>query len=76
MSQSFYQFALSFRGGDLSDPKTRFAEKMFKDHSFPKVSDSFEELSSYIETLADDDLSANAFDELWEIYRTKENLGE
>ncbi|MEK4494539.1 YozE family protein [Ureibacillus sp. FSL W8-0352] len=71
MSQSFYQFVLSYRGGDLSDPKTRFAEKMFQDHSFPKISRSFEELSSYIETLADDDLSTNTFDELWEIYRIK-----
>lgn len=68
MSQSFYQFVLSYRGGDLSDPKTLFAEKMFQDHSFPKISHSFEELSSYIETLADDDLSTNTFDELWEIY--------
>ncbi|MED3662322.1 YozE family protein [Ureibacillus sp. FSL K6-8385] len=71
MYQSFYQFALSYRGGDASDPKTRFAEKMFQDHSFPKVSSSFEELSSYIETLADEDLSTQAFDELWEIYQTK-----
>lgn len=76
MNQSFYHFALTYRGGDQSDPKTRFAEKMFKDHSFPKVSTSFEELSSYIETLADDDLSANAFDELWEMYCLKENFEE
>lgn len=74
MNTSFYQFTLSFRGGDLSDNKSRFAEKMFKDHSFPKTSYSFEELSSYIETLADDDLSTSTFDELWELYRIKHGV--
>lgn len=69
MKQSFYLFVLTFRGGDLSDPKTRFAEAAFIDHSFPKTSTTFEELSSYIETKADQDLSTSAFDELWEIYQ-------
>lgn len=69
MKQSFYLFVLTFRGGDLSDPKTRFAEAAFIDHSFPKTSTTFEELTSYIETKADQDLSTSAFDELWEIYQ-------
>lgn len=69
MRKSFYLFVLTFRGGDLSDQKSRFAEAAFHDHSFPKTSTSFEELSSYIETKADHDLSTSAFDELWEIYR-------
>lgn len=69
MKQSFYLFVLTFRGGDLSDLKTRFAEAAFIDHSFPKTSTTFEELSSYIETKADQDLSTSAFDELWEIYQ-------
>jgi uncharacterized protein YozE (UPF0346 family) len=71
MNKSFYQFTLSFRGGSLTDPKARFAERMFDDHSFPKTSTSFEELSSYIETQADDALSTQAFDELWDLYRAK-----
>lgn len=71
MIQSFYQFCLSYRGGDLFDSKVRFAEKMFKDHGFPKTSHSFEEISSYIETLADDDMTTQTFDEIWEIYRLK-----
>lgn len=74
MNQSFYHFTLSFRGGDVSDSKVRFAEKMFKDHSFPKTSRSFEELSSYIETLADDDMSTNTFDEIRELYRMKHGI--
>ncbi len=71
MKKSFYMFVLSFRGGDWTDQKARFAESAFLDHSFPKTSTSFEELSSYIETMADENLSTQAFDELWDIYETK-----
>lgn len=68
MKKSFYQFVLTFRGGDLANPKTRFAESVFFDHSFPKQSTSFHELSSYIETLSDEDVSTSTFDELWQLY--------
>lgn len=71
MEKSFYHFVLTYRGGDWSDQKSRFAESAFHDHGFPKTSTSFDELSSYFETKADDDLSTSAFDELWEIYRLK-----
>jgi uncharacterized protein YozE (UPF0346 family) len=69
MKQSFYLYILSFRGGNRNDLKTRFAESAFLDHSFPKTSTSFEELSSYIETIADEEMTTQAFDELWELYQ-------
>ncbi|KGR76910.1 YozE family protein [Ureibacillus sinduriensis] len=71
MVESFYLFILSYRGGDSSDLKSQFAERAFLDHSFPKVSTSFEELSSYIETLADEQMSSQVFDELWDLYELK-----
>lgn len=71
MKKSFYHFVLTFRGGDLSDEKTKFAEKVFYDHSFPKQSTSFQELSSYIETIGDEDYSTLVFDELWQIYEER-----
>lgn len=71
MKISFYSFVLTYRGGDLNDKKSRFAESAFLDHSFPKTSTSFEELSSYIETMADEHMTTQAFDELWDIYETK-----
>lgn len=71
MKRSFYQFVITYRGGDLKDPKTKFAEKVFYDHSFPKQSVSFNELSSYVETIADEDLSTYTFDELWELYEER-----
>ncbi|WP_252990019.1 YozE family protein, partial [Sporosarcina newyorkensis] len=36
MDRSFYHFALRYRGGGKDDVKAMFAEKMFRDPSFPK----------------------------------------
>ncbi len=71
MKESFYLFILSFRGGNSWDQKSLFAERAFLDHSFPKASSSFEELSSYIETLADEHMTTQVFDELWELYEMR-----
>lgn len=71
MKKSFYHFVITFRGGDMTDPKTRFAENVFLDHSFPKQSCDFNELSSYIETLGDTEYSASTFDELWQLYEER-----
>ena len=71
--QSFYHYVLTFRGGEWSDRKVRFAESMFVDHAFPKVSTDFEELSNYLELQSDENLTIGAFDELWELYVLKYN---
>ena len=68
MKKSFYLYVLTFRGGDWSDPKVRFAEEMFHEHNFPKQSSEFDELSSYIESYATDNLKIEVFDELWALY--------
>ena len=71
MEKSFYHYVLTFRGGEWSDRKVRFAESMFVDHAFPKVSDDFDELSNYLELQSDEYLTIDAFDELWELYVLK-----
>lgn len=71
MRDSFYQFALRYRGGSKTDSKHRFAERVFELHDFPKSSTDFQELSLYIEMQADDDLPASTFDELWEEYASR-----
>ena len=71
MKQSFYLYVLSYRGGNREDRKSMFAEAAFSDHSFPKTSTSFEEISSYIEMIADDHMTTDIFDELWSIYEEK-----
>ena len=68
MNQSFYLFALKYRGGQKKDKKSRFAESMFQQHDFPKTETSFHALSEYIEELAHPELAASIFDELWEYY--------
>ncbi len=41
---------------------------MFHEHNFPKQSADFDELSTYIETYATDNLTTEVFDELWDLY--------
>lgn len=59
---------MTFRGGDMLDAKTIFAEASFTDLSFPKMSTSFEELSNYIEMKGESEFSTATFDELWALY--------
>ncbi|MDX1807354.1 MAG: YozE family protein [Paenisporosarcina sp.] len=70
MNHSFYTYALTFRGGPVSDKLAMFAEAMFYDLSFPKQSNDFEDISRYIEELAHSDMSASIFDELWLLFET------
>ena len=65
MDRSFYQFVLSYRGGEKNDPHTIFAESMFNDHSFPRYERSFDTLSRYIEEKADPQMPSILFDELY-----------
>ena len=73
MNHTFYKYVLTFRGGPKSDKKASFAEEMFYDHTFPKHTNDFEELSRYIEELANPNMPAVVFDELWSLYET--NVG-
>lgn len=68
MRQSFYLFALKFRGGQKEDEKAKFANSMFDHHDFPKAETSFNKISLYIEELADPNMPATIFDEIWEYY--------
>ena len=73
MNHPFYKYVLTFRGGPQSDLKALFAEGMYNDLTFPKYSTDFDEVSSYIEELAHQDMTATIFDELWLLYET--NVG-
>lgn len=68
MRHTFYQFALNYRGGAKSDSFSTFAEAMFLDHTFPKFSEDFDELSRYIEEAAHSEMTAVIFDEFWVLY--------
>lgn len=68
MNKSFYQFALSFRGGGKNDEKAVFAEAMFHDLSFPKEEKSYDGLSRYVEERADEEMRSVVFDDLHALY--------
>lgn len=68
MERSFYQFVLSFRGGNKGDEKSAFAEAVFNDHSFPKDEQDFDPLSRYLEEKADSEMPSVVFDELYAMY--------
>ena len=73
MNRTFYQFALSYRGGKKNDDKASFAEGMFKDLSFPKEETRYDPLSRYIEEKADEEMQSIVFDELYNIYVDRVN---
>ena len=50
------------------DLKSVFAERMFKDLSFPKEEKAFDPLSRYIEEKADAEMPSVIFDELYHLY--------
>lgn len=66
MERTFYHFVLTFRGG--ADDKAQFAEAVFHDHSFPKQSTDFDELSEYIELQQQPEMTADVFDAIWALY--------
>ena len=68
MRKSFYQFVLKFRTTKKGDKLGQFAEEVYKDHSFPKYSSDYHEISSYLE-LNDTSLqSVSVFDKVWDMY--------
>ncbi|HSI67548.1 MAG TPA: YozE family protein [Planococcus sp. (in: firmicutes)] len=70
MERSFYHFALTYRGKSIPDEFSRFADAMFLDHSFPRTSKDFENLSRYVEEKAHPIMKASTFDEMWQDYKS------
>ncbi|WAA11061.1 YozE family protein [Fervidibacillus albus] len=68
MAKSFYHFLLRFRNHVGKDPITNFANDVYHDHSFPKMSSCYDELSRYLEMNGDYLPSMSVFDEAWELY--------
>ncbi|MCZ2258250.1 YozE family protein [Sporosarcina sp. G11-34] len=71
MNKSFYQFALSFRGGRKDDLQAQFAESMFNDLSFPKEETEFDLISRYVEEKADAGMRSVVFDDLYKLYEER-----
>ncbi|RBN42196.1 hypothetical protein DMN50_06210, partial [Priestia megaterium] len=47
--KSFYHYIMKFRSNKKHDRMGEFARSAYDDHSFPKSSTNYDELSSYLE---------------------------
>lgn len=70
--KSFYEYVITYRGAE--NEKGIFAEAVFNDSLFPRSSESFHDISQYVEMQTDPDMKTSIFDEIWQEYETKYNL--
>ncbi|MBD3109822.1 YozE family protein [Bacillus sp. AGMB 02131] len=74
MVKSFYQYLLTFRQPKNIDDITKFASDAFLDHTFPKHSSDYHEISAYLEMNGHYLDSMRIFDDVWEQYATIYNI--
>ncbi|AIE60420.1 YozE family protein [Bacillus methanolicus] len=68
MAKSFYHFLMKYRHPEPKDDISIFANNAYEDHSFPKGSTDYDEISSYLELNGHYLDSMSTFDEAWELY--------
>lgn len=72
MAKSFYHFLMKFRHPKPTDSINHFANDAYQDHSFPKSSKSYDEISSYLEFNGQYLETMAIFDKAWEVYLAQE----
>lgn len=72
MSKSFYHFLMKYRHPSPKDAISRFANQAYEDHSFPKTSEDYHEISSYLELNGLYLESMTVFDDAWQQYQLSE----
>lgn len=72
MNKSFYHFLMKYRQPHLKDDISKFANDAYKDHSFPKYSDDYHEISGYLELNGDYLSTLALFDQVWDLYEESE----
>ncbi|PLR77269.1 YozE family protein [Bacillus sp. V3-13] len=75
MRKSFYHFLMKYRHPEPKDSISKFANYAYDDHSFPKRSEDYHEISTYLELNGQYLESMTTFDEAWEIYEATEGKG-
>lgn len=73
MSKTFYHFLMKYRHPDPKDSISHFANHAYEDHSFPKTSYDYDEISSYLELNGTYMESMSVFDEVWQLYVLSES---
>ncbi|MBN8190634.1 MULTISPECIES: YozE family protein [Bacillaceae] len=72
MRKSFYHYLMKFRQPTAKDDITQFANSAYDDHSFPKQSEQYHEISSYLEMNGHYLESMSIFDSAWDHYQLEE----
>ncbi|KSU63368.1 hypothetical protein AS034_03705 [[Bacillus] enclensis] len=72
MRKSFYHYLMKHRQPTAKDDITRFANEAYDDHSFPKQSWDYDEISSYLEMNGSYLESMIIFDRAWDLYLIEE----
>ncbi|PFA70140.1 hypothetical protein CN378_02220 [Bacillus sp. AFS015802] len=72
MRKSFYHYLMKYRQPAAKDDITRFANSAYDDHSFPKQSQQYHEISSYLEMNGHYLDSMSIFDRAWDHYQLEE----
>ncbi|MFD1737150.1 YozE family protein [Bacillus salitolerans] len=67
--KSFYHFLLKYRMGKPDNSISVFANAAYEDHSFPKQSKDYYELTNYLELNGHYLSSMSIFDDAWELYK-------
>jgi uncharacterized protein YozE (UPF0346 family) len=73
MIKSFYHFLMKYRHPAPKDSISVFANYAYLDHSFPKTSEDYHEISSYLELNGHYLESMSVFDEAWQQYMLTES---
>ena len=68
MKRSFYHYLMTLRGPNAADEIQVFANNAAKDIQFPKQSDSYEDISDYLEMNVDYLSNMDIFDSVWQKY--------
>lgn len=69
--KSFYHYLMKYRHPKPPDDISQFANDAYDDHSFPKASDDYHEISSYLELNGSYLRSLVVFDEAWDLYENE-----
>lgn len=68
MRKSFYSWLMTQRNPKSDTPTAVLADLVFEDSSFPKHTDDFNQISSYLEDQAVFSFNLVQFDQIWEDY--------
>ena len=69
MRKSFYHYMLRYRNEKARDEISELANNIYLDHSFPKGSEDYHEVSTYLEFNGNYVRNMSVFDQAWELYK-------